>query len=483
MKILNLIDNPFAVLGIFVLLIFCAFMTAEKWQRPESRRYRSVRHRSYWWELLLDHPARVLFSTFLALCCCGGLALLLPAATRHGINLLDATFTAVSAVCVTGLAVLDTPDTFTFTGQALILLLIQLGGLGIMSITTVALHAMGRRLSLRQEKVLMQVSSTSHQDLLASLHAVLLYTLTVEVIGAILLSLLFRLHGDTLPVWRGVFTAISAFCNAGFSLQHDSLVAYKNAPLILHTIALLIILGGLSPAMALLLPKWLAGRPIPLFARIPLLTSAILLIGGFIALLTLEWNGIFGGLNLADKLHNAWFQSATLRTAGFNSVSLSSITNPTLLIMLLLMFIGGSPGGTAGGVKTTTLAILALTFWNNAAGHPEIVMQNRRIGHATIYRAVTVVIAGLLIWFIILFMLETTQQISGRDLIFEVTSAVATVGLTLGATPLLDEPGKCIVIFAMFAGRIGPLTLFMLLGSNRESDGPRRHPVEYLSLT
>ena len=218
--------------------------------------------REQWWEPLLNHPSRVLFTTFFGLCCLGAILLLLPQATSMGIALTDAAFTAVSAVCVTGLTVVDTPSTFTPLGLGCLLLLIQLGGLGIMTLTTVALHALGKRLSLRQERLLTSLTETSHQDLVVSLLTIIRFTFLVEAAGSLLLGGLFLAAGDSLPqaLWRGLFTSISAFCNAGFALQSDSLIAYQTNPLILHTIAALIVFGGLAPATSLLLPHWLKGQ-------------------------------------------------------------------------------------------------------------------------------------------------------------------------------------------------------------------------------
>jgi len=441
--------------------------------------------REHWWEILLNHPARILLSTFFALSVLGTLLLIIPAATNAGaIDLVDAAFTSMSAVCVTGLIVLDTPNDFSGIGQFFILILIQLGGLGIMSITTVALHAMGRRLSLRQERLLTSMADTEHYDLIASLMIILKFTFIAEGIGALILTGLFYSVGDTLvqASWRGLFTAISAFCNAGFALQTNSLISYKTNPLILHIIALLIIFGGLAPATSLIIPKWIQGQRIPVTARIALIATLILLFSGTFFMLVFEWNGILSGLSIFDKIHNAWFQSVTLRTAGFNSVDITGMISPTFLVMLCLMFIGGSPGGTAGGVKTTTIGLLALTFLANITNRNVVIIQNRRILSATIYRAITMVASGAIIWFIVVLMLEVTQQISVRDLIFEATSALGTVGLSTGATVCLDEIGKIIIMIAMFTGRIGPMTLFMLL-SEDQSAPASRCPDAKITLT
>lgn len=439
----------------------------------------------HWWLLLTRQPARILVTTFFLLCLGGSLLLVLPlAATRGGIAPIDAAFTAVSAVCVTGLVVLDTARDFTATGQAFILVLIQLGGLGIMSITTTALHVLGRRLSLRHERLAASMTASSHHDLIQSLALILKCTFFFEGAGAVLLSTVFLLEGKPLgpALWEGLFTAVSAFCNAGFGLQSNNLIAYQHSPAVLHIVALLIILGGLAPATSILIPRWLSGKTVPIAVRIAMTTTVVLLLTGFFFFLAFEWYGVLDGLSFTGKMHNAWLQSVTLRTAGFNSVELGGVAAPTLLIMLVLMFIGGSPGGTAGGIKTTTLAILALTFWASISGKKYLVLQKRRIHPGTVFRAVTVTMAGLLVWFAVVLMLAITQHISAPALIFEATSALGTVGLSIGATPLLDEIGKVIIILTMFVGRIGPVTLFMLLNDEEEVSGAR-YPVERIAIT
>lgn len=431
-----------------------------------SRPHSSLEYHDHWWELFLNHPARILISTFLGLCLFGTLLLQLPwASVKGNIALVDAAFTAVSAVCVTGLTVLDTPNDFTLLGQWFILLLIQLGGFGIMTISTVALHVMGKRLSLRQERLLTTLTETSHSDLIGSLMLIVRFTLLTELIGALFLTGCFLSVGDSLlsAMWRGVFTSISAFCNAGFALQSNNLVSYQSSPLVLHIVAALIIFGGLAPATCLVFPAWLRGRAIPLAPRIALTTTAVLLLAGTVCFLVFEWNNALSALSFMDKFHNAWFQSVTLRTAGFNSVDISGVLAPTFLVMLSFMFVGGSPGGTAGGVKTTTIGVLAMTFWASITGHNEVIARNRRIPQSTINRAITVVGSGVLVWFSAVLALQITQQLPARDLAFEVTSALGTVGLSLGATPYLDGIGKIIIILTMFVGRIGPMTLFTLL--------------------
>jgi len=435
--------------------------------------------------ILLLHPARLLFFTFLTLCIIGTLLLNLPAAiTGDDIKLMDSAFTSVSSVCVTGLIVKDTPADFTLFGQICILILIQMGGLGIMTITTVALHVMGQRISLMQEHIMSVMNNTDHSRIIDSLFLVLKFTLIIEVMGALFLSIGFVFGGDSLTtaLWRGIFTSVSAFCNAGFSLQSSSLLPYQHNYFILNITSFLIIMGGIAPATGIIIPKWIARKPVPIPARIALLSTVVLLISGTFLFMAFEWNGVLEGLSIPEKILNSWFQSVTLRTAGFNSVPLESISNPAFMVMSAFMFIGGSPGGTAGGIKTTTIAVIILTFWANITNRKDITYRNRRISHETVYRAITIIFSGILTWLLVITMLFTTQNIPGRDLIFEATSAIATVGLSTGATGLLDEIGKAVIIFAMFAGRIGPITLFMIL-SDKRTDETSRYPEEKIFLT
>ncbi len=423
--------------------------------------------REHWWELVLNHPGRTLVSTFLTLCIVGAFLLNLSVSTVHPdqISFVDKLFTAVSAVCVTGLTVMDISEEFTVVGQVLILIMIQLGGLGIMTIATAAMHAIGNRISLSQERVMSSLTDSDHKNLTKALKLILEFTFIVEAGGAIFLTIGFMLDGFSFgqALWQGCFTAISAFCNAGFSLSSTNLVAFSHNPMVLLPVSLLIIIGGIAPHTALLLPAYFSGHTIPLNARLVITTTITLLITGTILVLIFEWNQTLGNLRPLGKILNAWFQSASFRTAGFNSVDTATTTIPTYIIMIIFMFIGASPGGTAGGVKTTTLAVLALTFWKNVTSTGDLNIQHRHINHKIVYRAITIVIASGLILLTATMMLAITQTIPARQLLFEVTSALATAGLSIGATQQLDGIGKILIILTMFIGRIGPLTMFMLL--------------------
>ena len=441
------------------------------------------RDETFRWLPDLDHPANLLVVTFAFLSALGGFLLMLPvcASGGHAIRPLDALFTSTSAVCVTGLIVLDTPNAFSLVGQAVLLLLIQVGGLGIMTFSTAALGMLGRRLSVRHESAVAGlVGGDNRRDIFRILRATLVLTITIEVAGAAVLALLFRFAGDSAAhaAWRGLFTSISAFCNAGFALQTDSLVGYRGNPLVLHTVGLLIITGGLSPLVLTSLPAVLRRRRAALRVKLALATSGVLLVIGFVLFALLEWNGpAFAGLSVLDRLHNAWFQSVTARTAGFNSVDLAQFGDAATTLMMLLMFIGGAPGGTAGGIKVTTLAVLLFGVIAGLRGRDEPEVLGRRISRATFQRATAILVLGLVAVIGGVLALQATSAVPYRMGAFEVVSALATVGLSLGATPLLDATGHVLLILCMLAGRVGPLAAFVFF-LDRHSGGAWEFPAE-----
>ncbi|UCF35436.1 MAG: potassium transporter TrkH [Acidobacteriota bacterium] len=441
-----------------------------------------------WWEPVLGHPERLLVATFLGLCLIGGILLALPfaAAPGVGVSLVDAAFTAVSAVCVTGLVVLDTAKDFSTGGQVVIIILIQLGGLGIMTFSTIALQLFGGRISLRHEGAVARlVSPGDRRRIFSSARTLLLFTLVVESVGALLLLARFVMHGDSLSraAWRAGFTSISAFCNAGFALQSNSLIPYNQDPWILNVVGILIILGGLSPAVVFALPRFLRGRvePIPAQFKIVLVATSLLLVLGFVVILMVEWTNSLSAMSFWDKIHNAWFQSVTLRTAGFNSVDLVGLRPVTLTLMMLLMFIGGSPGGTAGGIKTTTASILLLSVVAAVRGHSTVRAFGRTIPHRTVYRAAAITTVGTAAGLLAFSLMQITQVIPSDVGLFEVVSALGTVGLSLGGTAMLDGIGKGIIITCMYAGRIGPLTLFVFL-SQRRHETVWKRPEEEIDV-
>lgn len=425
-------------------------------------------------DVVLAHPARLLVATFVALCLAGTLALSLPWSAAPGthVHVIDAAFTAVSAACVTGLIVLDTPHAFSGVGQAILLLVIQAGGLGIMTISTSALSLLGRRLSLRQEAVMASlVSRENRADLYSALKQTLAVTAAFEVLGAMLLSSAFVWEGDAWPAaaWRGAFTSVSAFCNAGFALQSESLVPYQSNPFVLHVVSLLIVAGGLSPVVLVAMPRVWRRQRLGLQARIALASTGVLLVAGFFAVATLEWSASLAGMGWLDRLHNAWFQSVTLRTAGFNSVDFLSLRPATTTLMLAFMFVGGCPGGTAGGLKTTTVFVLLLSVVASLRGKGQAEVFGRTVPSRTVFKAAAAATMGVLAVLVALAVLLIAQPLPFEAALFEVVSALGTVGLSIGATASLDEVGKIVIMVCMFLGRVGPLTVFLILSDRRES--------------
>lgn len=425
-----------------------------------------------WWEPLLSRPERLLVGTFAALCWGGSLLLALPrsAASGEGLSFVDALFTATSAACVTGLVVLDTPVDFSAFGQAVILLLIQLGGLGIMTFSTAVLWALGQRMSLRHERVVASLVSVQDRGrLFTTVKRILWMTAIAEGLGAIALTAAFVAHGDDFgrALWRGVFTSISAFCNAGFALQSDSLIPFQHSPFVLHVVGALVVLGGLSPLVIFALPAIVrrSTLPIPVQARLGLAATGVLLVGGFVWILAFEWSSSLAGLSFTDRLHNAWFQSVTLRTAGFNSVDLAVSHPATLTLMLLWMFIGGNPGSAAGGVKTTTVSVLFLSVVQAIRGRWTLELMGRRISERTRAKAAVTVTIAVLTCIVAVLAIQLTQRIPTPVAVFEVISALGTVGLSIGGTAQLDSIGKVIIFICMFVGRVGGLTLLMLLST------------------
>ncbi len=443
-----------------------------------------LHHEATWRELMLEQPARLLVGTFAIAGVVGGVLLTLPVcATGEPVALIDAIFTAFSAVCVTGLTVVDTATVYSPTGQAVILGIIQLGGLGIMSFSTAAAVLLGQRLSLRQESMAVELfGGDGKHSLDVALRRMLVVTFVTELVGALLLAGFFWQRGDSLgeAVWRGAFTSISAYCNAGFAIQTDNLVGYQDHPGVLNVVAALIIIGGLGPAVVAGLFQARRGRP-SLHSRIVLLVTAVLLILPTFLIAALEWNQSLAGMSPLHRLDNAWFQSVTTRTAGFNSVDFAAMSPATLTLVEALMFVGGSPGSTAGGIKTTTVFVLVAAIFTVTQQRDTVVWGGWRIPAATIYRAAAVLTLGLLSVVVALFVLLLTQEMELQTALFEVVSALGTVGLTIGGTAQLDTIGKLVIIVCMFLGRVAPLTLFLMFTRPAGRD-PWEYPEQEISV-
>jgi trk system potassium uptake protein TrkH len=438
-------------------------------------------------DAILNHPPRSLVGSFLALCGLGTALLVLPTASASGQSLpwIDAAFTAVSASCVTGLIVLDTPNDLSFVGQFIVVTLIQVGGLGIMVFSAAAVVLSGRRLSMSHEAAAVHmVGALGRSDLLAAIKRVVLVSLATEAIAAVVLFTAFVRSGDNvlMAAWRAVFTAISAFCNAGFALQSDSLIPYAHDPLVLGTVGATLFLGGLGPIVVIGALRWRPGRRLSLHNTLVLATSLILLIAPMIAFAAFEWQGALAGLSTGDKLINALFQSASIRTAGFNSVPFENIRPATWTLCLALMFVGGSPGSTAGGLKTTTVAVVFLAVAAAGRGRERVEVAGRTIPANAVFRALALTIVGGISVLLALTLVQLTQTMRFEMLIFEVFSALATMGLSMGGTAMLDEVGKVSIMICMFIGRAGPLTLFLILAARTAHLSTTRYPDEQVAI-
>lgn len=419
-------------------------------------------------KFLWKRPALLVVLTFVVLCGAGGLVLKFPVCTTRPIALIDALFTSVSAACVTGLIVLDTPVDFTVTGQVVIVLLIQIGGLGIMALSAFATLFLGRSFGSRAEQGLGEVvGSATPRGTVRMVRAIVLSTLIIEGLGAILLIPAFLVEGVPLgeAVWKSVFHAVSAFCNAGFALQSDNLMSYKSNPVILHVISGLIVLGGLGFGVLMAVYDLASGRKtkLDLHAKLTLSSTAILIVAAGLLFLVLEWNLSLTGYSFFEKLNNAWLQGITYRTAGFNSVDFARIGPATVYLAMIFMFVGASPSSTGGGIKTTTAAVLLLAVRTVLTRRRDVEAFGRRITVDTVFRAAAV--AALSAAFVATgtAVLLQSQMIPFHSLCFEAFSAFGTVGLSLGATTSLDALGKIVIMGLMFAGRTGPLTMVVLL--------------------
>jgi len=442
-----------------------------------------------------NRPEAVLAGTFAALILGGTMLLALPPAdVESRVGLLDALFTATSAVCVTGLTVVDTGRDYTRFGQAVIVGLIQIGGLGIMTFTALATQLLGRRLSFKSQALL---ADTFYQGdaataLRADLGRIVTMTFLIEFAGALILLYPFTARAGEHPAFfSAVFHAISAFCNAGFSLYPGNLTPFRNNQVVMWAVMALIILGGLGHTVLLevyrrfvcLVRGQLAGSvKWSLNSRVVLATSAILVLGGALLLAAI-------GLTADEhtwgaRIMNSLFQSVTARTAGFNTIEIGALSTPALLVLVLLMFIGGSPGSCAGGVKTTSAAVAFAEVRARLTGTRDVNLWNRRISPDITAKA-TLVIGLAVLWnmlgVLLLSMTETSRSgVRLEDVMFEQVSAFGTVGLSTGLTPRLSVLGKVWIIATMFVGRVGPLTAAIALAPREQA--AIRYPEERMMI-
>lgn len=426
-------------------------------------------------QTFLNRPAVLILGTFAGMATLGAVLLSFPAASQGApLSFLDALFTATSAACITGLTVLDTPKAFTDFGLAVIMILTQLGGLGIMVLSTFATVLLGGRLALRSEQALEEVLDLSSPRAAYELvRFIVLCTFALEAVGALVLLIRFYQFGLPLAdaAWAGMFHAIVAFCHAGFSLWSDSLLQFREDPTVLGVHMTLIMAGALGfPVLAAL---WMrargATRRFSLQTRVVLWMTLILTVTGTLLYAALEWNATLGGMSAGDKWINALFQSISLRSAGFTSLDLTAATHATIAFMILWMFIGAAPGGTGGGIKVTTLAVLMAAIPALLRAQPRAALFGRAIPHEILYRAATIVTVASLITGTSVIVVLAFHDLQFERVTFEVVSAAATVGMSLGITADLEPAGKWIIITLMFIGRVGPTSLALALGSAQQT--------------
>ncbi|MEJ2667646.1 MAG: TrkH family potassium uptake protein [Deinococcales bacterium] len=418
-------------------------------------------------------PAQLIALSFAITIALGAALLALPAshAPGHQVGLLNALFTATSAVCVTGLVVVATGTAFSVFGKVVIMLLIQAGGLGILTLGTLVALASGRRIGFRERLGLQaQVNIGQVGGVVKLVRRIFMVVFGVELVGALVLYLPFaRLEGMGRGAFYAVFHSISAFNNAGFGFYSDSLVRFVRDPIVNVTIMLLIILGGLGFMVIInVASHFRDGRraPLTLHSKVVLTGTAALIVIGALVVLGFEWTNpaTLAPLSFPDKLMAALFQSVTPRTAGFNTLSISQLRPATQLFTMLLMFVGGNPGSTAGGIKTVTFLVLVGSAWSVSRGHGELTLFERRIAAGTAVKAGAIALLGMLLVGAAVTALTLTDP--GKSLLqigFESVSAFGTVGLSTGITPSLSSAGKFIIIVLMYLGRLGPLTLALAL--------------------
>ncbi len=441
---------------------------------------------------------QIILLSFLLVILVGSVLLSLPFATKSGeaVPYIDALFTATTSVCVTGLVTLPTVSTWSLFGQIVILLLIQVGGLGVITVMSGIMIMVNKKMKFRDSLLIKDAFNlNTMSDLAAFVKKVIKGTMIIEGIGALLYMTVFIPQFGLKGIWISVFNSISAFCNAGIDIiAQDSLCSYMLNPVINTVTSLLIILGGLGYIVWWDLIRVAKNfkregirclRKLTLHSKIVLVTTIILILGGAAIIFILEYSNLstIGGLSLGGKIGVSLFQSVTTRTAGFATIPQENLTNACAIVCMVLMFIGGSPVGTAGGIKTVTVAVLIVTAYATITGKDEISLFNRRLSKQTTRKAVGVFGMSFVIMLISTVLLSAfTPDASVLDIMYETVSATATVGLTRALTPLLNMAGKIIIIITMYLGRIGPISLAIAFSINKEKTNSVKNPTEEISV-
>ncbi|MEA1974515.1 MAG: TrkH family potassium uptake protein [Bacillota bacterium] len=424
-----------------------------------------------------SNPAFVLTLGFVFLILIGTIFLALPIASKNGVSvgLINALFTSTSAVCVTGLVVVNTAGYWSVFGKIVIMMLIQVGGLGFMTMATLIAILTGKKIGLKN-RILIQESlgQFTIAGVVKLTIRIIQATLIIELVGTIILAIKFIPEfGLKKGLFFGMFHSISAFCNAGFDIIGNSLENYVGNPIINFTIMFLIILGGIGFTVIIDVIKTNKIRKLSLQTKLILVVTLGLLIIGFVFFFIIEYGNpeTIGNLPLGDKILASLFQSVTPRTAGFNTVPIGDLRESSKFFTIVLMFIGGSPGSTAGGIKTATLGLILLSVYAEITGKEEVVFAKRRISNETISRAVSILIIALTLVIIVTMILSVSEiNFKFIDIFFEVVSAFGTVGLSTGITDGLTSFGKIIITITMFLGRIGPITAAIAIASRHSGN-------------
>lgn len=417
---------------------------------------------------------------FAAMIAAGTILLALPVSSKSGewTPFVDALFTATSGVCVTGLVVVDTLDYWSYFGQAVVLVLIQLGGFGFMTSTTVALIALGRKIGLRERLLIGEsIGIATLGDMIRVVKGMLIFTIIAEVIGTIIFFFRFSSEYSTgLAIWKSLFQSVSAFNNAGFDIfgGFRSISGYQGDFLVVLTTAALVFLGGISFLVVQDVIKSRGLRKLSLDSKLVLSMTAVLVTMGMAVVLFTEYGrpDTLGAMTLSEKLLNAFFQSVTSRTAGFSTIHMANMANYALFFIMLLMFVGGASGSTAGGIKVNTLGLVLATIWSSIKGREHPGAFGKEFMNQQIFRALAIIMISIGVVSIVVFLLTVTEKFAFLNILFEVVSAFGTVGLSTGITPDLSTAGRLLITATMFAGRLGPVTLALALVK-------RQQPTKY----
>ena len=446
------------------------------------------------WKLSTTH---IIMLSFLGLILLGSILLALPvsAAGKEAVPYLDALFTATTATCVTGLVTLPTVSTWSTFGHVVILFLIQIGGLGVITIISAVMIMLHKQMGFGNRLLLQDAFNlNSLSGVFRFVKRVMVGTFLVEGIGAAFYMLVFVPEFGARGIWISIFTSISAFCNAGIDIiGENSLCDYATKPIINLVTGLLIILSGIGYVVwwdVLETCRKAAGkhhkifRNLTLHSKIAISTTLILVFGGGILIFLLEYQNpaTIGGMSVFDKIQVSLFQSITTRTAGFASVPQQDLTNASSMLCLMLMFIGGSPVGTAGGIKTVTIAVLVVSALATIQNKNEVTLFDRNISKQAVNKAVAVTAMSFGILFVSTMLLSAVTDADSLDILYETVSATATVGLTRDLTPRLNSVGKAIIIGTMYLGRVGPISLALALNSSKKKTNIIKNPTEEISV-